>query len=239
MQPTDPSKFTEKAWEAIVQSQDIVRRYKHQNLEAEHLLIALLEQPDGIATRMLAKVNVDVTRFFQQLDDFTNRQPKLGTVDQLYVGYSLEKLLDRAEITRKSLQNDLISEAHILIGFSTDPRIGMRMFRASNLDVKQLESAIGEVIKEAAAAAVKEAATTVPGLPSGNANSNSAQSPLERFGRDLTEMARQGKIDPVIGRDEEIRRVIQVLSRRSKNNPVLIGEPGVGKTAIAEGLACY
>ena len=237
MQPTDPSKFTEKAWEAIVQSQDIVRRYKHQNLEAEHLLIALLEQPDGLATRMLAKVNVDVTRFFQQLDDFTNRQPKLGTVDQLYVGYSLEKLLDRAEITRKSLQDDLISEAHILIGFSTDPRIGMRMFRASNLDVKQLESAIGEVIKEAAAAAVKEAATTVPGLPSGNVNSNSAQSPLERFGRDLTEMARQGKIDPVIGRDEEIRRVIQVLSRRSKNNPVLIGEPGVGKTAIAEGLA--
>ena len=81
MQPTDPSKFTEKAWEAIVQSQDIVRRYKHQNLEAEHLLIALLEQPDGLATRMLAKVNVDVTRFFQQLDDFTNRQPKLGTVE--------------------------------------------------------------------------------------------------------------------------------------------------------------
>jgi ATP-dependent Clp protease ATP-binding subunit ClpB len=238
MQPTDPSKFTEKAWEAIVQSQDIVRRYKHQNLEAEHLLIALLEQPDGLATRMLAKVNVDVTRFFQQLDDFTNRQPKLGTVDQLYVGYSLEKLLDRAEITRKSLQNDLISEAHILIGFSTDPRIGMRMFRASNLDVKQLEGSISEVIKEAAAAAaVKEAAATVPGLPSGNVSNSSAQSPLERFGRDLTEMARLGKIDPVIGRDEEIRRVIQVLSRRSKNNPVLIGEPGVGKTAIAEGLA--
>ena len=238
MQPTDPSKFTEKAWEAIVQSQDIVRRYKHQNLEAEHLLIALLEQPDGLATRMLAKVNVDVTRFFQQLDDFTNRQPKLGTVDQLYVGYSLEKLLDRAEITRKSLQNDLISEAHILIGFSTDPRIGMRMFRASNLDVKQLEGAVSEVLKEeAAAAAVKEAAATVPGLPSGNVSNSSAQSPLERFGRDLTEMARLGKIDPVIGRDEEIRRVIQVLSRRSKNNPVLIGEPGVGKTAIAEGLA--
>lgn len=235
MQPTDPSKFTEKAWEAIVQSQDIVRRYKHQNLEAEHLLIALLEQSDGIAPKMLTKVNVDVTRFFQQLDDFTNRQPKLGTVDQLYVGYSLEKLLDRAEITRNSLQDDLISEAHILIGFSTDPRVGMRLFRASNLDVKQLEGAVKEVIKEAAAKEAAARDTNVPGLPSGK--SNSTESPLERFGRDLTEMAKQGKIDPVIGRDEEIRRVIQVLSRRSKNNPVLIGEPGVGKTAIAEGLA--
>ncbi len=237
MQPTDPSKFTEKAWEAIVQSQDVVRRYKHQNLEAEHLLIALLEQSDGIASKMLTKVNVDVTRFFQQLDDFANRQPKLGTVDQLYVGYSLEKLLDRAEITRNSLQDDLISEAHILIGFSTDPRIGMRLFRASSLDVKQLEGAVKDVIKEAAAAKELAAAreTNVPGLPSGK--SSAAESPLERFGRDLTEMAKQGKIDPVIGRDEEIRRVIQVLSRRSKNNPVLIGEPGVGKTAIAEGLA--
>lgn len=235
MQPTDPSKFTEKAWEAIVQSQDVVRRYKHQNLEAEHLLIALLEQSDGLASKLLSKVNVDVTRFFQQIDDFTNRQPKLGTVDQLYVGYSLEKLLDRAEITRNTLQDPLISEAHILIGFSTDPRLGMRLFRSMNLDVKQLEGAVKEVIKDMAkeAAAKETPQATPPGLPSGN----SAQSPLERFGRDLTEMAKQGKIDPVIGRDEEIRRVIQVLSRRSKNNPVLIGEPGVGKTAIAEGLA--
>lgn len=241
MQPTDPSKFTDKAWEAIVQSQDVVRRYKHQNLEAEHLMVALLEQNDGLASRMLAKLNVDVTRFFQQVDEFTNRQPKLGNVEQLYVGYSLEKLLDRAEITRTTLQENTISEGHILIAFSTDPRLGMRLFRSFSVDVKQLEGSIKEVAKEQAA---KEAAArsseTLAGLPSGDRSDRTGgqrQSALERFGRDLTQMASDGKIDPVIGRDEEIRSVIRVLSRRSKNNPVLIGEPGVGKTAIAEGLA--
>jgi ATP-dependent Clp protease ATP-binding subunit ClpB len=244
MQPTDPSKFTDKAWEAIVQSQDVVRRYKHQNLEAEHLIIALLEQPDGLANRMLMKVNVDVARFFQQVDEFANRQPKLGSVEQLYVGYSLEKLLDRAEITRNTLQEDTISEAHILIGAASDPRIGTRLFRSFNLDSKQLEGVVKDVAKDLAKElAAKESIRVTEsgmGLPSGDRSSDrgtTRQSALERFGRDLTQMARDGKIDPVIGRDEEIRRVIQVLSRRSKNNPVLIGEPGVGKTAIAEGLA--
>ena len=244
MQPTDPSKFTDKAWEAIVQSQDVVRRYKHQNLEAEHLIIALLEQPDGLANRMLMKVNIDVARFFQQVDEFANRQPKLGSVEQLYVGYSLEKLLDRAEMTRKTLQEDTISEAHILIGAASDPRIGTRLFRSFNLDAKQLESVVKDVAKDLAKElAAKETIRVTEsgmGLPSGDRSGDrgtTRQSALERFGRDLTQMARDGKIDPVIGRDEEIRRVIQVLSRRSKNNPVLIGEPGVGKTAIAEGLA--
>ncbi len=241
MQPTDPSKFTDKAWEAIVQSQDVVRRYKHQNLEAEHLMIALLEQQDGLANKMLTKVNVDVARFFQQIDDFANRQPKLGSVEQLYVGYSLEKLLDRADITRNSLKDDTISEAHILIASSTDPRVGMRLFRRFNLDIKQLEAVIKDVTQEIAKEIAAKETVRVPdgamGLPSGDRDRTTKQTALERFGRDLTQMAREGKIDPVIGRDEEIRRVIQVLSRRSKNNPVLIGEPGVGKTAIAEGLA--
>ncbi|MBD2325753.1 ATP-dependent chaperone ClpB [Alkalinema sp. FACHB-956] len=236
MQPTDPSKFTEKAWEAIVQSQDVVRRYKHQNLEAEHVMVALLEQADGLVGKVLTKAGVDVTRFFQQIDDFTQRQPKLGAVDQLYVGYSLEKLLDRAEIARNAAQETTIGVEHLLLGFTTDPRLGIRLFRAFNLDSKQLEVAIKEA--KATQKALEAAGDTgrVAGLPSGG-SSNGPTSALERFGRDLTELAREGKIDPVIGRDEEIRRVIQVLSRRSKNNPVLIGEPGVGKTAIVEGLA--
>lgn len=228
MQPTDPSKFTEKAWEAIVQSQDVVRRYKHQNLEAEHLMIALLEQPDGVINKALTKVGVDPTRFFQQIDDFTQRQPKIGAVDQLYVGYSLEKLLDRAEIARNTWQEDTIGVEHIFLGFSTDPRLGIRLFRSFNLDVKALETALKEV---------RSTQKSLPSESSSSAEPTGKASALDRFGRDLTELAREGKIDPVIGRDEEIRRVIQVLSRRSKNNPVLIGEPGVGKTAIVEGLA--
>ncbi|MGI0495369.1 ATP-dependent chaperone ClpB [Alkalinema pantanalense CENA528] len=237
MQPTDPSKFTEKAWEAIVQSQDVVRRYKHQNLEAEHVMVALLEQADGLVGKVLTKVGVDVTRFFQQIDDFTQRQPKLGAVDQLYVGYSLEKLLDRAEIARNAAQETTIGVEHLLLGFTADPRLGIRLFRAFNLDGKQLEAAIKDVkATQKALEAAGESGNRVAGLPSGGSG-GSQTSALERFGRDLTELAREGKIDPVIGRDEEIRRVIQVLSRRSKNNPVLIGEPGVGKTAIVEGLA--
>ncbi|MEB3292900.1 MAG: ATP-dependent chaperone ClpB [Synechococcales bacterium] len=226
MQPSESnsSKFHPKAWAAIVQSQDVVRRYRHQNLEAEHLMIALLEQPESLATKALAKVGVDTTRFAQQIDDFTNRQPKLGSVEQLYVGYSLEKLLDRADIARNTWQDPLIGTEHLLIAFSTDPRLGIRLFRAFNLDIKQLETAL------------KEVRATQKATPE-NGSSDSKESALERFGRDLTALAQEGKIDPVIGRDEEIRRVIQVLSRRSKNNPVLIGEPGVGKTAIAEGLA--
>jgi ATP-dependent Clp protease ATP-binding subunit ClpB len=230
MQPTDPSKFTDKAWEAIVQSQDVVRRYKHQNLEAEHLMIALFEQPEGPIPAILAKLEVDLQKCVQQITDFTNRQPKLGNIEQLYVGYSTEKLLDRAESLRNNWKDPLIAVEHILIGFGSDNRLGMRLYRSLALSPEKMETAAKEVRSSSPAKSYSGAAT-------GTIQSEANQSALERFGRDLTTLAKDGKIDPVIGRDEEIRRVIQVLSRRSKNNPVLIGEPGVGKTAIAEGLA--
>ena len=221
MQPTDSSKFTEQAWDAIVKSQEVARRFKNQTLEVEHVVLSLLEA-QGLAQRILERANVDQTRFQQQLESFTNRQAKVPEVDQLYLGRSLDVMLDRAEASRESWQDKYISVEHLLMGFAEDERIGRRCLRSFNLDPQDLETHI-----KAVRGTQK---VTEP-------NQEERYEALEKYGRDLTEQAKAGKTDPVIGRDEEIRRVIQVLSRRSKNNPVLIGEPGVGKTAIAEALA--
>ena len=221
MQPTDSSKFTEQAWDAIVKSQEVARRFKNQTLEVEHVVLSLLEA-QGLTQRILERANVDQTRLQQQLESFTNRQAKVPEVDQLYLGRSLDVMLDRAEASRESWQDKYISVEHLLMGFAEDERIGRRCLRSFNLDPQDLETHI-----KAVRGTQK---VTEP-------NQEERYEALEKYGRDLTEQAKAGKTDPVIGRDEEIRRVIQVLSRRSKNNPVLIGEPGVGKTAIAEALA--
>ncbi|MDJ0775913.1 MAG: Clp protease N-terminal domain-containing protein, partial [Mastigocoleus sp. MO_167.B18] len=222
MQPTDPDKFTDKAWEGIVKSQDIVRAYQQQQLDVEHLMIALLEQDKSLASRILNRSGVDVPRMQQQLEDFTRRQPKVGKSDQLYLSRSLDRMLDNADAARERMQDAYISIEHVLLGFAEDERIGRRMFKSMNADVSSLEAAIK---------AIRGSQKVT------DQNPESRYEALQKFGLDLTEQAKLGKLDPVIGRDEEIRRVIQVLSRRSKNNPVLIGEPGVGKTAIAEALA--
>ncbi|MEE3715837.1 ATP-dependent chaperone ClpB [Tumidithrix elongata RA019] len=221
MQPTDPNKFTEKAWEAIVKSQDVARRAQHQQLEVEHLLISLLEQ-NGLATTILTSVSVPVARLQRQVEDFLRQQPRVASPDQLYLGRNLEVWLDRADESRKTFEDEFISIEHLVIGLLDDDRIGRRLFRNLNLDRKQLEASIRKI----------RGNQTVS-----DQNPEAKYAALEKYGRDLTAQAKDGKLDPVIGRDDEIRRVIQVLSRRTKNNPVLIGEPGVGKTAIAEGLA--
>ncbi|MBD1867682.1 ATP-dependent chaperone ClpB [Leptolyngbya sp. FACHB-671] len=221
MQPTDPSKFTEKAWEAIVKSQDVTRRFKHQQLEVEHLAIALLEQ-EGLAHTILQRANLDPNALKQQLETFAQRQPKVSENAQLYLGRSLDLMLDRAEAARQTWQDEFISVEHLLLGMAEYERVNRRFPRNINLDPKQLE---------AAAKVVRGSQRVTDQSPEGRYDA------LERYGRDLTEQAKEDRLDPVIGRDEEIRRVVQVLSRRTKNNPVLIGEPGVGKTAIAEGLA--
>ena len=156
------------------------------------------------------------------LKAFAQKQPKVSETAQLYLGRSLDLMLDKAETARQVLQDEFISVEHLLLGLSEDDRIGRRLFKSANLDAKQLETAIKSV---------RGSQKVTDQSP------ESRYEALEKYGRDLTEQARAGKLDPVIGRDEEIRRVVQVLSRRTKNNPVLIGEPGVGKTAIAEGLA--
>ncbi|MGB2923674.1 MAG: ATP-dependent chaperone ClpB [Limnothrix sp.] len=231
MQPTDSSKFTEQAWDAIVKSQEVARRYRNQNLEVEHLLLSLLEQEDGLAQTILKKATLDPLRLQQQLERFTQQQPKLLRGDQLYLGQQLDTLLDRAEACRNSWQDDYISVEHFLVGFAEDDRLGRKTLRSFNLDPQDLELKIKEVRP------TQQEAEPAGGIEEDQEETRGGSSALNKFGRDLTEQAKDGKLDPVIGRDDEIRRVIQVLSRRSKNNPVLIGEPGVGKTAIAEGLA--
>lgn len=223
MQPTDPKKFTEKAWDAVVKSQDVARNYRQQNLEVEHVAIALLDQ-QGMVSTILEKAGMDPARLRQQLDAYALRQPKVSAADlnQLFLGRGLDLFLDKAEDARKIFEDEFISVEHLLMALSEDDRVGHRLFRTANVEAKQLEISIKSV----------RGSQKVT-----SQNPESQYAALERFGRDLTELARENKLDPVIGRDEEIRRVIQVLSRRSKNNPVLIGEPGVGKTAIAEGLA--
>ncbi|MBD2040051.1 ATP-dependent chaperone ClpB [Microcoleus sp. FACHB-672] len=222
MQPTDSTKFTDKAWEAVVKSQEVARRFQNQQLEVEHVVTALLEQPEGLAPRILSRAGVNTEQLVQQLKAFAQRQPKVAKVEQLYLGRGLDILLDKAEEARQALQDEYISIEHILLSLADDERVGRRLLKTFNCDRASLETAIK---------ATRGTAKVQDQTPE---NSYEA---LEKYGRDLTEQAKGGKLDPVIGRDEEIRRVIQVLSRRMKNNPVLIGEPGVGKTAIAEALA--
>jgi ATP-dependent Clp protease ATP-binding subunit ClpB len=223
MQPTDPTKFTDRAWDAIIKSQDVARRFSNQQLEVEHVTIAALEQQDS-ATKILNRAGVDVEKLTRQLEEFTTRQPRLDRVIDLYLGRGLDLLLDRAEAARESRQDATIGIEHLILALAEDDRVGRRLLKAFSVDRQQLEAAID-----------RQRAETPKSLPpTAEANTGDV---ISRYGRDLTEAAKAGKMDPVIGRDEEIRRVVQVLSRRQKNNPVLIGEPGVGKTAIAEGLA--
>jgi ATP-dependent Clp protease ATP-binding subunit ClpB len=222
MQPTDPNKFTEKAWEAIVRTPEIVKQAQQQQIETEHLLKALLEQ-DGLATSIFNKLGVNVQKLRDRADDYINRQPKVsGSGSSVYLGRSADALLDRAEAFRKQFGDDFISVEHMLLGYAKDDRFGKGLLAEFKIDENKLKDAIEQVRGN------QKVTDQTP--------ENKYES-LEKYGRDLTEYARQGKLDPVIGRDDEIRRTIQILSRRTKNNPVLIGEPGVGKTAIAEGLA--
>ncbi|MBD2151496.1 ATP-dependent chaperone ClpB [Pseudanabaena sp. FACHB-1277] len=222
MQPTDPKKFTEKAWEAIVKSQEVARRSQHQQLEVEHLLMALLEQEEGLTTTIFTALAVPMARARRQVEEFLRRQARVASPEQLYLGRNLEIWLDRADESRKAFGDEFMAIEHLLMGLADDDRLGKRLYRDLAIDRAKLEAAIK---------AVRGSQTIT------DQNPEAKYAALEKYGRDLTLQAKDGKLDPVIGRDDEIRRVVQVLSRRTKNNPVLIGEPGVGKTAIAEGLA--
>ncbi|OCR02857.1 ATP-dependent chaperone ClpB [Oscillatoriales cyanobacterium USR001] len=222
MQPNNPNQFTEKAWEAIARTPDIVKQSQQQQLESEHLMKALLEQ-EGLANILFAKANINLRQLKERTDEFINRQPKIsGTGSSVYFGRSLDTLLDRAEAHRKEYKDEFISIEHLVLSYAKDDRFGKGLFQEFKLDEDKLKQIITQVRGNQKVT---------------DQNPEVKYESLEKYGRDLTEAARQGKLDPVIGRDDEIRRTIQILSRRTKNNPVLIGEPGVGKTAIAEGLA--
>ena len=214
-------KFTVKAQEAIQEGQSLARRANHPNYEPEHLLRALLDQQDGVVVPMLQKIGADVKLVSARVDDGLSRLPTIKG-GQTSISNRLMTLFDAAESDAKAMKDEFVSSEHLLLALTQD------------------KGAAGEVL--ASSGVKKDRVTTVLKDLRGSGRVTS-QDPegtyraLEKYGRDLTESARAGKLDPVIGRDEEIRRSIQVLSRRTKNNPVLIGEPGVGKTAIAEGLA--
>ncbi len=222
MQPTDPNKFTEKAWQCLVRTPDIAKQNQHQQIESEHLMKALLEQ-EGMATNIFTKSGVAVSKLRDRTEEFIRNQPKVsGSSSSIYLGRSLDALLDRAEEYRQQYKDEFISIEHLLLGYVKDSRFGQGIFREFNLT----ESKLKDVIQQ-----IRGTHKVTDQNPENKYES------LEKYGRDLTQLAREGKLDPVIGRDEEVRRTIQILSRRTKNNPVLIGEPGVGKTAIVEGLA--
>lgn len=223
MQPNNPNQFTEKAWEALARTPEIVKAGQQQQLESEHLMKALLEQESGLASSLFNKAGVSVAKLRDRTDEFISRQPKItGSGGNVYLGRSLDTLLDRAETYRKDYGDEFISIEHLILGYVKDDRFGKNLLQEFKLDEAKLKDIITQVRG-------KNKVT--------DQNPEGKYEALEKYGRDLTEAARQGKLDPVIGRDDEIRRTIQILSRRTKNNPVLIGEPGVGKTAIAEGLA--
>ena len=221
MQPT-AEQFTEKAWAAIMAAQQLAQNRRHQQLESEHLLRALLDQ-EGLAGRILDKAGVSTPALQTAVDTYLSQQPSLTNApDSVFLGKDLNGLLDRAETLKQSYGDSFISIEHLLLALADDGRCGRQLLSQAGTDTSRLKTAIN---------AVRGSQKVTDQNPEGTYES------LEKYGRDLTSAARDGKLDPVIGRDEEIRRTIQILSRRTKNNPVLIGEPGVGKTAIVEGLA--
>jgi ATP-dependent Clp protease ATP-binding subunit ClpB len=217
--------FTEKSQEALQAAQSLAERRHHQGVDVEHLLWALLAQPDGLTTAILASAGVAVPSMRQTLEQELDKLPQVSSATgagQTYVTPRLAKLLRQAEDEAKALKDDYTSVEHLLLGMIEDSGATGKALRARGLRREKLMEALQKVRGHQRVT---------------SANPEGTYQALERYGRDLTKLASQGKVDPVIGRDEEIRRVIQVLSRRTKNNPVLIGEPGVGKTAIVEGLA--
>ncbi|HHF98473.1 ATP-dependent chaperone ClpB [Candidatus Aerophobetes bacterium] len=217
-------RFTIRAQEAIQRTQEIAQEKNHQEITPEHLLVALLEDEEGIASSILKKLEVDPAEVINRANSYLDRLPKVyGEGTQFYLSPELKKVLDQARKEATNLKDEYISTEHLLVALATNTA-----------------SLAGEILQEFGVTKenILKALTTIRGTQRvTDQNPEDKYQALQRFTRDLTELASQGKLDPVIGRDNEIRRVIQILSRRTKNNPVLIGEPGVGKTAIVEGLA--
>jgi ATP-dependent Clp protease ATP-binding subunit ClpB len=218
------NKYTEKAQEAVSQAVRLAEEMNHPQLEPEHLLVALAEQSDGIVPELLRKMNVEPAEFARGARELLASMPAAYGGSQPGMSPRFRKLTDAAEKEAGRLKDEYVSTEHLFMAIAAE---GGRSPAAHLLQQRGVTS--DKVLQALTSVRGSQRVTTQ--------NPEGTYQALERYGRDLTELARKGKLDPVIGRDEEIRRVIQVLSRRTKNNPVLIGEPGVGKTAIVEGLA--
>jgi ATP-dependent Clp protease ATP-binding subunit ClpB len=215
-------KFTLKSQEAVQAAQEIAGKLHHQQIETEHLLAALLDQTDGVVLPLLKKLGVDPGRLKADLDGALDRLPRIEGLVQTYLSPRLNKLFERAEQEAQRLKDEYVSTEHLLIAAANGDGAARDVLARHGVTSDAIFTVLVDI----------RGSQRVT-----DQNPEDKYQALTRYGRDLTDMARRGKLDPVIGRDEEIRRVVQVLSRRTKNNPVLIGEPGVGKTAIAEGLA--
>ena len=220
-------RFTERAQEAAQRSAEIIQRYGHNQIDTEHILLALIEQPDGLITQLLEILNVDAAALTERLDYILRTSPKAnifgGGAGQIFITPRVKRIIDLANEEANRLKDEYISTEHIFLAILSE-----RSTPAARL----LEGA--GVTRERVNEAIKQLRG---GQRVTDPQAETRYRTLEKYSRDLTTLAREGKLDPVIGRDAEIMRVIRILSRRTKNNPVLIGAAGVGKTAIVEGLA--
>ncbi|MEM5818511.1 MAG: Clp protease N-terminal domain-containing protein, partial [Desulfitobacterium hafniense] len=220
----DTNRFTQKSQEAIIQAQTMAERNGNSQVEPEHLLLALLEQGEGVVPQVLTKLDIPVGALVQKIRQEVNRLPRMmGANVQLTISPRLRTMLVSAHDEMETFKDDYVSTEHLLLAIlSRGGGPAEKILKQEGLNREKLLQALREV---------RGTQRVTSQTPEGTFRA------LEQYGRNLVEQARRGKLDPVIGRDEEIRRVIQILSRKTKNNPVLIGEPGVGKTAIVEGLA--
>lgn len=220
-------RFTERAQDAAARAYEILQRYGHNQVDTEHILLALLEQPEGIIPQILGMLNVEDELIKQRLDDVLRASPKAavygGGAGQVFITPRVKRIIDLANEEANSLKDEFISTEHIFLSILSERNTNVaRILSEAGVNPDRVHSAIKELRGGQR--------VTTP-------QAESRYKILEKYSRDLTKLARSGKLDPVIGRDDEILRVIQVLSRRTKNNPCLIGEAGVGKTAILEGLS--
>src|SRR5687767_2760557 len=219
----DLNKFTEKAQEAVITAQNLASEHSHAEVVPEHLLVALVEQQGGIVPSILRKLSLDPAKAAAEARGLFKSLPQAYGAD-VRLSPRMKLIFDSAQAEARRLQDEFVSTEHLFVALATEAG------RSPGAQLLQRSGASKD--------AIYAAMTMVRGNQRVTSqNPESTYEALSRYGRDLTELARKGKLDPVVGRDEEIRRTIQVLSRRTKNNPVLIGEPGVGKTAIVEGLA--
>jgi ATP-dependent Clp protease ATP-binding subunit ClpB len=216
-------KFTVKAHEALQATQDVAGRFGNQQMEPVHLLLALVEQPEGIVPAILARLGVTPAAVVQEAEKEIENLPKVGGAAEHYLSPALKGVLDQAFKETEQFKDEFVSTEHLLLALAKRPG------DAAGRILARLGVTHDVILKALVAVRGTQRVT--------DQNPEAKYQALERYARDLTDLARRGKLDPVIGRDDEVRRVIQVLSRRTKNNPVLIGEPGVGKTAIVEGIA--
>jgi ATP-dependent Clp protease ATP-binding subunit ClpB len=222
--PVNFNKFTIKAQEAVQASSEIASSYGNQQIEPEHLFAALIQAKDSVATAIISKIGADVDSLRIRISSLIDKLPKISSSSgsNQFISQRLSQVLEDSFKTASELKDEYVSVEHLLIALSDSEGDLGRLLKEQGINKEEILAALKDI----------RGSQRVTGQ-----SPEDTYQALKKYGRDLNALARQGKLDPVIGREDEIRRVLQVLSRRTKNNPVLVGEPGVGKTAIAEGLA--